>query len=133
MNNNHISSSLSAQQQETFSTFIASLNQEQLIWVSGYLAGFSAQNSTAQTQATLPEPQATKELTILYGSRTGNGEGLAKKAQHLAQEKGLAVQLKNMLDYKVRDISKEKNLLIIVSTHGEGEAPFDAQELYEFL
>jgi sulfite reductase (NADPH) flavoprotein alpha-component len=38
-----------------------------------------------------------------------------------------------MADYKVRDLQSEKNLLIIVSTHGEGVPPFAARELHEFI
>ena len=35
--------------------------------------------------------------------------------------------------YKTRDLANEKNRLIIVSTHGDGEPPFAAQELYDYI
>jgi len=38
-----------------------------------------------------------------------------------------------MDDYKPRDLQSEKNLLVIVSTHGEGEPPFAAKELHEYI
>jgi sulfite reductase (NADPH) flavoprotein alpha-component len=131
-------SPLTPEQLELFTQLTGSLTKEQLAWVSGYLAGFSAQNSTiaALEPEAIPATVAanTKNtLTILYGSRTGNGEGLAKKAQNLATELGIPVVLKSMANYKTRDLQSEKNLLVIVSTHGEGEPPFAARELHEFI
>ena len=38
-----------------------------------------------------------------------------------------------MADYKPRQIKNETHIAIVVSTHGEGEAPDDAVELHEFL
>jgi len=133
----NINGSLSNDQMELFTNFAATLNQTQLAWVSGYLAGVSAQNQNQPTlgadtgivQSNTSQPT----LTILYGSRTGNGEGLAKKALKLATELGIKAILKNMVDYKTRDLQAEKNLLVIVSTHGEGVPPFSAKELHEFI
>ena len=132
--NNTISGALSAEQLDLLTKLTSSLSKEQTIWVSGYLAGFSASNVTpvpAPQQTVLLEGQTA--LTILYGSRTGNGEGLAKKAKLLGEELGLKVTLKNMESYRIRDLQTEKNLLVIVSTHGDGVPPFSAQELHEFL
>lgn len=127
---------LSAEQSELFSSLLNSLSQEQLVWVSGFFAGMSAQKFLSNTPEI--EMQAAKmgsqdAITILYGSRTGNGEGLAKKAQQLATALGIQVKLKSMADYKVRDLQTEKNLLVIVSTHGEGVPPLAARELHEYI
>ncbi len=132
------------------------LPQERIAWLAGYFAGqaevnqkladlFHSFNGNGQLAEVLPtegspvkvEPQpklvAEKTLTILYGSHSGNGSGFAKQAKEIAEQKGYKIQLKNMADYKVRDLKKEKNLLIIVSTHGEGVPPFAAEELYEYI
>ncbi|HRZ97048.1 MAG TPA: assimilatory sulfite reductase (NADPH) flavoprotein subunit [Paludibacter sp.] len=124
----------SPEQSELLKQFSSTLDKQQIFWLSGYFAGLSAGNlspdlAVNQTQTVT----GSTELTILYGSRTGNGEGLAKKAQQLATEQGYKVTLKNMADYKTRDLQNEKNLLVIVSTHGEGEPPFSAKEVYEFI
>src|ERR1035437_6309387 len=116
-------SPLSAEQLELFTRLTGSLNKEQLAWVSGYLSGLSAQNpsiNSLETDEKAVTPNEQNALTILYGSRTGNGEGLAKKAQKLATDLGIQVTLKSMANYKVRELQSEKNLLVIVSTHGEG-------------
>ena len=129
-------SPLSAEQLELFTRLTGSLNKEQLAWVSGYLSGLSAQNpsiNSLETDEKAVTPNEQNALTILYGSRTGNGEGLAKKAQKLATDLGIQVTLKSMANYKVRELQSEKNLLVIVSTHGEGVPPFAARELHDFI
>ena len=134
MNTN--TSPLSDDQIELFTRLTASLNKEQLAWVSGYLAGFSAKDISSDSleiQEPVAETNTQDTLTVLYGSRTGNGEGLAKKALKMATDQGFKVLLKSMADYKVRDLQSEKNLLVIVSTHGEGVPPFAARELHEFI
>ncbi|ADQ80681.1 sulfite reductase (NADPH) flavoprotein, alpha chain [Paludibacter propionicigenes WB4] len=129
-------SPLSDDQIELFTRLTNSLSKEQLAWVSGYLAGFSASGVSSESpeiQEPVAETNIQNTLTILYGSRTGNGEGLAKKALKMATEQGLNATIKSMADYKVRDLQSEKNLLVIVSTHGEGVPPFAARELHEFI
>lgn len=80
-----------------------------------------------------PKVIDTKTLTILYGSHSGNSTGVAKQAKEMAQKKGYVVKLKSMADYKTRDLKKEQNLLVIVSTYGKGVPPFAAEELHEFI
>ncbi|MDO9154242.1 MAG: assimilatory sulfite reductase (NADPH) flavoprotein subunit [Paludibacter sp.] len=127
-------SPLSAEQVCQLKTIAASLNQQQLFWLAGYFTGLTTGTETGfeETEG-IQSNVASTELTILYGSHTGNGEGLAKKAQKLATESGYKVTLKDMTDYKTRDLQNEKNVLVIVSTHGEGEPPFSAHELHEFI
>jgi len=131
---NSLSGALSAEQLELLTKLTGSLSKEQQVWVSGYLAGFSARNGEqVSQQVENATSSAQSALTILYGSRTGNGERLAKKAKILAEAQGLNVVLKNMETYRTRDLQAEKNLLVIVSTHGEGVPPFSAQELHGFI
>ena len=132
---NNISGALSAEQLDLLTKLTSSLNKEQQVWVSGYLAGFTAGNGGLIPLSQESNVTATTQntLTILYGTRTGNGEGLAKKAKRLAEEQGLTVALKSMETYRIRDLQTEKNLLVIVSTHGEGVPPFSAQELHTFI
>jgi sulfite reductase (NADPH) flavoprotein alpha-component len=133
--NNNIPGALSAEQLDLLTKLTGSLTKEQQVWVSGYLTGFSARNEGVQILAPHQSVNSTTQtsLTILFGSRTGNGEGLAKKAKLLAEQKGLKVTLKSMESYRTRDLQTEKNLLVIVSTHGDGVPPFSAQELHEFI
>ncbi len=134
---------LSAEQIKLLTELSGSLTPLQINWVSGYFAGLSAQGSkilnevesanTTSAQSNSALIEKGKSLTILYGSRTGNGEGIAKQAQKNAAALGFEAKLKSMETYKNNDLKSEENLLIIVSTHGEGEPPFQAKTFYDFL
>ena len=135
---------LSQEQQQLVDTLSQSLNTRQLDWLSGYFAGKASVGSTNQqvvaqpqnmfTNLTFDSETASKpKLTILYGSRTGNGASVAKKAQKRAEEQGFNVSLIDMNDYKPVQIKNETNLLLISSTHGEGVPPTSAEDLYLFL
>jgi sulfite reductase (NADPH) flavoprotein alpha-component len=105
------------------------LTAEQLLWVSGYLAGLSQSLAQAAPSA----PASTSQITILYGSETGNARALARLAHERARERGLEARLVDMADYKPRDLKEEQLLLVITSTHGEGDPPDRAAAFYEFL
>ena len=112
---------------------IAPLNRDQLTWVSGYLAGL-AQSQTAGAAPVVQESVAADStLTILYGSQTGNAKGVAQEYKAKAESHGITVNLVNMADYKAKQLKNETHVVIVVSTHGEGDAPDDAVELHEFL
>lgn len=108
---------------------IGELRPDQLLWLSGYLAGRAAGDAPVAPVAHSTGPT----LTILFGSQTGNGEELARQLAERAQERGFAPDLKNIADYNKSALKKEKLLLLIMSTHGEGDPPDTAQELHEFL
>ena len=109
----------------------ATLNSQQLTWLSGYLAGLS---QTGQSAQVVPNSVASdKKLTILYGSQTGNAKSVAMEFKALLEAKNIPVSLLNMADYKAKQLKAESHLVIIASTHGEGDAPDDAVELHEFL
>ncbi|MDD2797275.1 MAG: assimilatory sulfite reductase (NADPH) flavoprotein subunit [Bacteroidales bacterium] len=131
---------LSSEQSKLLSDLQKDLSSEQIFWVSGYFAGVSTQlgiNGSAVIQnntITAPSSEiADKKITILYGSRTGNGESVAKMAQSIALESGFEAKLQNMETYPTKELKNEKNLLVIISTHGDGEPSFQAKEFYDFI
>ncbi|MEX0988268.1 MAG: assimilatory sulfite reductase (NADPH) flavoprotein subunit [Bacteroidales bacterium] len=126
-------------QQKLLNKLLESLTPPQGIWLGGYLTGF---NMSGTEPATVPseaarEEQVTKTVTeklkILYGSRTGNSKGVASEAHRFATSLGITSELADMNDYNKKNLKKEKNLLIVVSTDGEGDPPLPAEELYNFL
>lgn len=123
-----LASPLSAPQVDKLKQLTAELSPLQLAWVSGYLAA-SAQGQ----EGAPPQSQSGQTLTILYGSQTGNGRGIAKALAAKAQSLGYGVNLASMGEYNVRNLKQETLLVAVVSTHGEGEAPDDAIELHKFL
>lgn len=113
-------------------------NDQQKLWLSGYLYGlYSASQQTDKAFAIPGEApaQALEKPTVavLYGSHTGNGKKIAKQLTEKAKTRGFEVQLADMNDYQSRKLKDEKVLLVIVSTHGEGDPPMAAETLYEFI
>ncbi len=135
---------LTEEQNGWLGKLISSLTDEQKVWISGYLAGikekddfldnmFSLNDLTGTKSGSSLQNTASKELTILYGTHTGNAELIGEKVKALAESQGLTVKLVAMPDYKNKKIKEESNLLVIVSTQGEGEPPASAEDFYNYL
>lgn len=132
------------EQVELLNRLLPTLTDGQRAWLSGYIAaqqgnvaGASGSIATqaVQTTSLVTEntPVASKEVTVLFGSQTGNSSGLSKKLVKKLEEQGLQVTLSSMGDFKPNGLKKIENLLIVVSTHGEGEPPDNAIPFHEFL
>ena len=76
---------------------------------------------------------AARSLTVLYGTETGNAAELARALGTAAKGKGLTCNIADMADYKVRQLAQERDLLVIVSTYGEGDPPQPATGFFEFI
>ncbi|AWL12496.1 Assimilatory sulfite reductase (NADPH) [Saliniradius amylolyticus] len=112
---------------------VAPLNPSQLTWVSGYLAGLAQSSPGMMAAAPAAGAVAEAKLTILYGSQTGNAKGVAEEYKAQAESAGMTVSVVNMADFKGKKLKDETHLVVIVSTHGEGDPPDDAIELHEFV
>ncbi len=121
---------LDGEQTDHLNRALAGLTQAQLQWVSGYVAGLAAGGGTA---APAPAPASAEALTILYGSQTGNGEGVAMALKAVAEDHGFAVKLASLADYKPSGLKRESLVAFVISTHGEGDPPDDAELFHEFL
>ncbi len=100
----------------------------QRAWLNGFLAGLHSSRDLPGAQTTVG-----KSVTILFGSQTGNSEGLAKKVNKALKQWGADTTLMDMGDYDTSKLSDEKNLIIITSTYGDGEPPDNAQAFHEFV
>ncbi|KIL32688.1 Sulfite reductase [Bacillus subtilis subsp. subtilis] len=134
-----MNSPFNQEQAELLNRLLPTLTESQKIWLSGYL---SAQSVSAQETAGAPAaavsaeavaPAVLKEVTVLYGSQTGNAQGLAENAGKQLEQSGFQVTVSSMSDFKPNQLKKVNNLLIVVSTHGEGEPPDNALSFHEFL
>ena len=109
------------------------LTPAQLQWVSGYVAGLAAQNETTPPAVAQTAPEPSHAMTILYGSQTGNGRAIAEELKQNAVSRGFAVNLFSLADYRPANIKRETLISLVVSTHGEGDPPDDAELFHEFL
>lgn len=132
-----MNSPFSQEQLELFNRLLPTLTEPQKMWLSGYFAGAAG---TAFPQVPGSEsgvqhngPALSKEVTVLFGSQTGNAQGLAESVSNKLKEHGFQVTLSPMNEFKLNSIKKVQNLLILVSTHGEGDPPDNALAFHEFL
>jgi sulfite reductase (NADPH) flavoprotein alpha-component len=72
-------------------------------------------------------------LYVMYGSRTGNSRSAAVLAYEYARWLGMQCILADMRDFPKAEFAVIKNLLIAVSTHGEGDPPAVAEDFYHFI
>lgn len=126
------------EQAELLNNLLPGLTVNQKVWLSGYLAAslsVSIPDTVAETvmAAQTDAQKISKEVTILYGSQTGNAQGVAENAARTLKGKDFQVTVSSMSDYKVNNLKKVENLLIIVSTHGEGDPPDNTISFHEFL
>lgn len=126
-------SPLSAQQVQDLQKLVSQLNPIQQAWVSGYLAAAAQFAAGGPQVAATPLAQEAATLTILFASQTGNAKGVASKIKAAAESQGLAVQLQDIGSYKTNALVKEKFLIIVTSTYGEGEPPESAVSFHKFL
>lgn len=111
-----------------------SLSPEQARWISGYFAGLDAGllRSGGVGIAPVAAPRA-RTLTILYGTETGNCRELARGLAASVRERGLATTVADMSDYKLRQLKDEQDILVVISTYGEGDPPQPSVGFFEFL
>ncbi|MCM2580902.1 MULTISPECIES: assimilatory sulfite reductase (NADPH) flavoprotein subunit [Bacillus] len=134
-----MNSPFNQEQAELLNRLLPTLTESQKIWLSGYLSAqsVSAQETAGAPAAAVsveaPAPAVSKEVTVLYGSQTGNAQGLAENAGKQLEQSGFQVTVSSMSDFKPNQLKKITNLLIVVSTHGEGDPPDNALSFHEFL
>ncbi|MBP3950785.1 assimilatory sulfite reductase (NADPH) flavoprotein subunit [Bacillus suaedae] len=139
-----MNSPFNQEQVELLNRLLPTLTESQKVWLSGYIAASSAtsvvsapeqgaQAIESVTPAAAPVQTISKDVTILFGSQTGNSQALAKKAGKALEAKDFKVTVASMNDFKPNNLKKLENLLIVVSTHGEGDPPDNAISFHEFL
>lgn len=135
-----VNSPFDEKQAELLNQILPKLTEKQQIWLGGYLSAIpTMEYATASSAVALQEAPAavtqvnTQEVTILYGSQTGNGQALAEDLSKSLEAESFQVTLTSMSDFKPNTLKKLELLLLIVSTQGEGDPPDNALPFYEFL
>ncbi|WP_197513703.1 sulfite reductase flavoprotein subunit alpha, partial [Mycobacterium sp. 1165178.9] len=122
-------------------------------WVDGLLAGLFSRID-APEPAALPEdgqatsPPATQQpptptdakpaaerapVVVLWASQTGNAEELAADIAARLGAAELPVTLRSMDDFPQAELAKTRELLLVTSTTGDGEAPDNGAGLWRAL
>lgn len=124
---------LSSEQRRLVEALSHSLGPTEARWLSGYFAGLEAGLRRPSQQPAPSSASVTRKLAILYGTETGNAAEVARALQMAAKTAGLAAEIFDMADYKVRRLAEEQDLLAVVSTYGEGDPPQPATGFFEFI
>lgn len=118
---------------------VSNLGPSELLLLAGYCAGL-AEHSPAQlnevvTPSAVNEPSKGSQLKalILYASQTGNAQEIAERLRQSLESKGYKTNLESTLDIKLARLKDYALILVIASTHGEGEPPDDAIDFYEAI
>ncbi|MEM9437943.1 MAG: sulfite reductase flavoprotein subunit alpha [Pseudomonadota bacterium] len=70
-------------------------------------------------------------MNILFGSVTGTAENVARSAAKVAKERGHSVHLSELDEVSMEELAEMEDVLIVVSTYGEGEMPFNAEMFWD--
>ncbi|KAJ8975859.1 hypothetical protein NQ317_015896 [Molorchus minor] len=74
-----------------------------------------------------------EELTILYGSQTGNAEDLAERIWRESKRFYFKSAVKALDDYNILDLINKKCVIFVCSTTGQGEEPDNMKNFWKFI
>lgn len=127
---------LTEQRLKSFKDFIQDSSRDEIIWMSGFLAGLSERTSTGTAPPALGEPKTSTEkltISVLYGTETGNSKKISSKLAVALKSKQHKVTLTALDQYTPSNIQKEGIVFIVMSTQGDGEPPVAAKKFYDHL
>lgn len=108
----------------------APFSTEQREWLNNFFAmhldGRGAEAGAAAA------PAVKVPISIIFGSQTGNAEGCCKKLAK-AMKDGFEAEVLDMANVNAEDLATKKNLLVVTSTYGDGEAPDNATDLHSVI
>lgn len=119
---------LDNEKKQILDQIIANFSKEEIAWSSGYLSGLLSDRNVDNKSAKL-----VQSLTILYITETGNSKFLANEIAKKLKSEGVNTKLKAADQYRLSDFEKEQNLIVIASTHGEGEIPQAGKQFFEHI
>ncbi len=109
----------------------APFTADQRAWLNGFLAGVLQRGGGVNGVSTPAE--ANKPLLIAFGSQSGNAESLAKRLAREASGRGFAARAAGLDSLQPADLIKDKNVLLITSTWGDGDMPDNAISFWDAI
>ena len=109
-----MSSPLDQNQQSLLESLASTLSPTQAIWVSGYTAGLAGIGASS---APVAAASTSQNITVLYGTESGNCEMLAEKVSKAAKKQGHKAKLVNMaeMDSKTQRLFRDQDFNELVS------------------
>ena len=107
-------------------------SEDQKSWLAGFYAGLHTQMLAGKKSST-SESQSTITAHILFGTQTGNSEGLAEDFAATLKAEGVNAVVASLDDVEVSALVEMNYVFLITSTYGEGEMPDNAQLFWDAL
>ncbi|WP_345046874.1 molybdopterin dinucleotide binding domain-containing protein, partial [Microbacterium invictum] len=98
-------------------------------WFDGLLAGTYSRIPAAGSQTSATD----REVVVLWASQTGNAEELATTAASTLGGRGFAVRTASMSEVRATELTAMRDVLVITSTFGDGEAPDNGRDFWREL
>ncbi|MEM7702581.1 MAG: sulfite reductase subunit alpha [Pseudomonadota bacterium] len=114
----------------------APFNVDQRAWLAGFLAGLNSRafgTDSANDVAAGATVVAKTPIDILYGTQTGNAEGVAELAAEQFAGQGFAPRTHELDAIDMEALSTMRQAIFVVSTYGEGEMPDNGELFWEQL
>jgi sulfite reductase (NADPH) flavoprotein alpha-component len=108
----------------------APFSAEQRAWLNGFLAGVLNRGAPVGGDAST---ESKRSLLIAFGSQSGNAESLAKRLAREAAGRGFTARAAGLDSLQPADLVKDKNVLLITSTWGEGDMPDNAISFWDAI
>lgn len=122
-----------SQTSQELQRLLLQFSSPQRMWLSGFLAASAANGDLQVARTASAATPAQVAVTILYGSQSGNCERLAMQIGETLASRGVPYVTLDMLDCRKNHLQEARRLLVVVSTHGEGDPPDRAAALHELL
>ncbi|MGN8552740.1 UNVERIFIED_CONTAM: bifunctional nitrate reductase/sulfite reductase flavoprotein subunit alpha [Microbacterium sp. SLM126] len=98
-------------------------------WLDGVLAGLYSR----ELRGAEPAADAGDEVTVLWGSQTGNAEEVAAACAATLTARGIRSRMISMVDMSLTELAAARRLLVVTSTFGDGGPPDNAADLWTEL
>ncbi|PQP23159.1 bifunctional nitrate reductase/sulfite reductase flavoprotein subunit alpha [Rhodococcus opacus] len=113
----------------------APISGSKRVWLDGLMAGLFSRSDVPQSVVV---PDANTEsvqhpVVVVWASQTGNAEEFAAECAEQLEAAGHGTRLMSMDDYDVAGLADVRDLLIITSTFGDGDAPDNGSSFWSAL
>ncbi|MFC9549883.1 molybdopterin-dependent oxidoreductase [Rhodococcus sp. NPDC056960] len=116
----------------------APISGSKRVWLDGLMAGLFSRSDVPHGTALPSGSPANAEsvqhpVVVVWASQTGNAEEFAAECAEQLQAAGHGTRLVGMDDYDVASLADVRDLLIITSTFGDGDAPDNGSSFWSAL
>ena len=122
---------LSENKKSLLQQLVHNATTEEIIWISGYLQGYSDNEATKSVGTIVPA--VALKPTIIYGTETGNSKKVTSQLLTTFKKNKIQAKAIDVFQYDIAKLEKETLALFVMSTQGEGEFPQNAVSFYEKL